>query len=256
MTFEVEFNSAEFGWYAADPPLEQPQALPSNRTDSTEESSSSSDDGTHPVETRTPIFRTVATPSTSSSRAPATTVPPLHSQPRQQQHRVPRSPTRTNNQGGRSFVTGNNSRSRSRGRQRSKSKSNNTRSHSLNNNNNTAKMPSAYRADQEAWKRITAAKEAPAPPTLASTSFDKKSTGPIDLDLLLDDESLLYDSDDDDDLSVDEESQMWHNSEYESSLLNKDVHNIPGSPWAKPSTKRSRRPKEPLAIAKVSAYID
>lgn len=40
-------------------------------------------------------------------------------------------------------------------------------------------------------------------------------------------------------------------------LLNEDVHQIPGSPWAKPAFRgtRSNRPTEPLAVAKYASTI-
>jgi hypothetical protein len=38
-------------------------------------------------------------------------------------------------------------------------------------------------------------------------------------------------------------------------LLRKDVHNIPGSPWAKPAGRFSRRPTEPLGLARYASQV-
>jgi hypothetical protein len=69
--------------------------------------------------------------------------------------------------------------------------------------------------------------------------------GPVDLD----DSSLLsgYSDDFDEELEKDVTGLGV--------IAKKDLHMIPGSPWAKPGARHSRRPTEPLNIAKYSSQV-
>eukprot|EP00797_Seminavis_robusta_P024708 Sro41_g025070.2 (223) ;mRNA; r:25048-25716 len=94
-------------------------------------------------------------------------------------------------------------------------------------------------------------------------------SGPVDIDALDDlfrhfndrpddddDNSFFgseedYDSDED----SDEEKKRLYFQNPNAELLDKDATNIPGSPWAKPATRKSNRPSEPLPIAKYASTI-
>lgn len=87
----------------------------------------------------------------------------------------------------------------------------------------------------------------------ADNSYD----GPVDLDELfltsrnvndVDDDSL-FDEDDDDTGKFGPELKYFNNPHKR--LLDNDASLIPGSPFSKPAIKRSNRPKEPLAMARV-----
>jgi hypothetical protein len=89
--------------------------------------------------------------------------------------------------------------------------------------------------------------------------------GPIDLDELFSDASILHDDDDDDSL-FDEDDHALNDAFMEDSgrryfsnpnkqLLDTDASLIPGSPFSKPPNKRSNRPTEPLSIAKYASTL-
>jgi len=70
----------------------------------------------------------------------------------------------------------------------------------------------------------------------------------------LDDSSLISLSDDE----FDEEDDNFLADEIgntSAALKKDDVHNIPGSPWAKPRSRHSKRPAEALAIAKYASTL-
>lgn len=82
--------------------------------------------------------------------------------------------------------------------------------------------------------------------------------GPVDLDELflssrnvnLDaDDDSLFDEDDDETGKFGPELKYFNNPHKR--LLDNDASLIPGSPFSKPAIKRSNRPKEPLAMARV-----
>jgi hypothetical protein len=87
---------------------------------------------------------------------------------------------------------------------------------------------------------------------------DNGYDGPVDLDELFlssrnvnleaDDDSL-FDEDDDDTGKFGPELKYFNNPHKR--LLDNDASLIPGSPFSKPAIKRSNRPKEPLAMARV-----
>mmetsp|Transcript_26273 Transcript_26273/g.37335 ORF Transcript_26273/g.37335 Transcript_26273/m.37335 type:complete len:926 (-) Transcript_26273:55-2832(-) len=100
-----------------------------------------------------------------------------------------------------------------------------------------------FNADQDTWKTLSEQRER-----------EPSGSHPIDLDLMLDDESLFDDSDDEF-MDDDEEFQRTGSGQQSSAFFNKDVHNIPGSPWAKPSLRHGSRPTEPLSIAKYASTL-
>jgi Glycosyl transferase family group 2 len=90
--------------------------------------------------------------------------------------------------------------------------------------------------------------------------------GPVDIDALDDlfrrdrpeddDDNSFFGSEEDydsDDEMQDELKRLYFQNPNE--LLDKDATNIPGSPWAKPATRKSNRPSEPLPIAKYASSI-
>lgn len=90
--------------------------------------------------------------------------------------------------------------------------------------------------------------------------------GPVDVDALDDlfksfrndgdaddDASFFEDYDSDSDLGNENTQMYFQNPNAE--LLNQDATNIPGSPWAKPATRKSNRPTEPLPIAKYASSL-
>jgi len=107
----------------------------------------------------------------------------------------------------------------------------------------------------------------------SSHNNNKKKTGgnsnngPVDLDALDDifqhyqdahddDASFFgsegsYDSDDED---ADFNKKLYYQNP-NAELLDQDATNIPGSPWAKPATRKSNRPTEPLPIAKYASTL-
>eukprot|EP00542_Grammatophora_oceanica_P022123 CAMPEP_0194033988 /NCGR_PEP_ID=MMETSP0009_2-20130614/6432_1 /TAXON_ID=210454 /ORGANISM="Grammatophora oceanica, Strain CCMP 410" /LENGTH=901 /DNA_ID=CAMNT_0038674723 /DNA_START=64 /DNA_END=2769 /DNA_ORIENTATION=+ len=72
-------------------------------------------------------------------------------------------------------------------------------------------------------------------------------SGPVDLD-----DEIFSLSDDE---SEDGYDDFVEDGKVPAVLLRQDVHNIPGSPWAKPRARSSTRPNEPLAIAKYASTI-
>jgi hypothetical protein len=68
-------------------------------------------------------------------------------------------------------------------------------------------------------------------------------------------EYLESDSEDDDEYDdlIDNRNRVYNNPQ--TALLNNDVHQIPGSPWAKPQNRASNRPTEPLPIAKYASTL-
>ena len=85
--------------------------------------------------------------------------------------------------------------------------------------------------------------------------------GPVDLDELFTssrndidkrdaDEDSLFDDDDDEDTELLGPQLKYFNNPHKR-LLDNDASLIPGSPFSKPAMKRSNRPSEPLAMAKV-----
>lgn len=92
--------------------------------------------------------------------------------------------------------------------------------------------------------------------------------GPVDIDALDDLFRQYTNADDDDDESFfgseedydsDEEREAQEKQLYfqnpNTEILDKDATNIPGSPWAKPATRKSNRPSEPLPIAKLASTV-
>ena len=69
----------------------------------------------------------------------------------------------------------------------------------------------------------------------------------------LDDDSYL--SDDSDFMDDDPEDIIPDIGPTPAALKKDDVHKIPGSPWAKPRARHSKRPTEPLAIAKYASIM-
>ena len=91
--------------------------------------------------------------------------------------------------------------------------------------------------------------------------------GPVDLDELFTssrnhfdrrdtEEDSLFDEDDDDedDTELVGPQVKYFNNPHKR-LLDKDASLIPGSPFSKPAVKRSNRPSEPLAMAKVRTVL-
>jgi hypothetical protein len=85
--------------------------------------------------------------------------------------------------------------------------------------------------------------------------------GPVDLDELFTssrnaidkhdaDEDSLFDDDDEDDTELLGPQRKYFNNPHKR-LLDNDASLIPGSPFSKPAMKRSNRPSEPLAMARV-----
>eukprot|EP00429_Kryptoperidinium_foliaceum_P038467 CAMPEP_0176170762 /NCGR_PEP_ID=MMETSP0120_2-20121206/87419_1 /TAXON_ID=160619 /ORGANISM="Kryptoperidinium foliaceum, Strain CCMP 1326" /LENGTH=445 /DNA_ID=CAMNT_0017508571 /DNA_START=242 /DNA_END=1575 /DNA_ORIENTATION=- len=72
-----------------------------------------------------------------------------------------------------------------------------------------------------------------------------------------DDVDQFFSSEDEEDEdSYDEENpNKVFNDPKQSTVLNQGVHQIPGSPWAKPSYKPSSRPTDPLSIASMASTI-
>lgn len=91
--------------------------------------------------------------------------------------------------------------------------------------------------------------------SVAWNSFDEakqipqasSGVGPVDLD----DCSLLSGYSD----GSDSDEHPSHDVVTSGVILKKDLHNIPGSPWAKPGARHSQRPTEPLSIAKYSSQL-
>ena len=69
----------------------------------------------------------------------------------------------------------------------------------------------------------------------------------------LESDSLDNDDDEYDDLMYNR--NRVYNNPQAAALLNNDVHQIPGSPWAKPAHRASNRPTEPLPIAKYASTL-
>ena len=89
--------------------------------------------------------------------------------------------------------------------------------------------------------------------------------GPVDLDELFTssrdqidkrdaEEDSLFDDDDEDDTELLGPQLKYFNNPHKR-LLDKDASLIPGSPFSKPAMKRSNRPTEPLAMAKVRSAL-
>jgi hypothetical protein len=89
--------------------------------------------------------------------------------------------------------------------------------------------------------------------------------GPVDLDELFTssrnqidrrdaDEDSLFDDDDEDDTELQGPQLKYFNNPHKR-LLDNDASLIPGSPFSKPAMKRSNRPTEPLAMAKVRSAM-
>jgi hypothetical protein len=98
----------------------------------------------------------------------------------------------------------------------------------------------------------------PQPDVEVAYGADNGYDGPVDLDELflssrnvnLDaDDDSLFDEDDDDTGKFAPEVKYFNNPHKR--LLDNDASLIPGSPFSKPAIKRSNRPKEPLAMARV-----
>jgi hypothetical protein len=60
-------------------------------------------------------------------------------------------------------------------------------------------------------------------------------------------------NDDEYDDLIDSRNRVYNDPQ--AALLNNDVHQIPGSPWAKPAHRASNRPTEPLPIAKYASSM-
>jgi hypothetical protein len=92
--------------------------------------------------------------------------------------------------------------------------------------------------------------------------------GPVDLDELFahssrnqyeirkdpEEDSLFDDDDDEDDTEILGPQLKYFNNPHKR-LLDNDASLIPGSPFSKPAMKRSNRPSEPLAMAKVRVVV-
>ena len=109
-------------------------------------------------------------------------------------------------------------------------------------------------------------------PYTTNNANNKKKTnhgtgGPVDVDALDDlfkhyqdpdeDDNSFFGSeasDDFDDERFDFEKQHYFQNP-NAELLDQDATNIPGSPWAKPATRKSNRPTEPLPIAKWASSL-
>ena len=61
------------------------------------------------------------------------------------------------------------------------------------------------------------------------------------------------DSEDEDGFQESPNERIYHDPA--AAILNNDVHQIPGSPWAKPAFRPSTRPNEPLGIAKYASLV-
>mmetsp|Transcript_108151 Transcript_108151/g.161785 ORF Transcript_108151/g.161785 Transcript_108151/m.161785 type:complete len:975 (+) Transcript_108151:129-3053(+) len=71
-----------------------------------------------------------------------------------------------------------------------------------------------------------------------------------------DDLAEFFDDDvPDDDDYMENLNAVYHDPRAKEAVLDEGVHEIPGSPWAKPANKPSKRPTEPLAIAKYSSSL-
>ena len=115
-------------------------------------------------------------------------------------------------------------------------------------------------------------------PTASNTSggtTPRSGTGPIDLDSndIFDPFQNGFNGLNDADLKefIEEPNEAFYRTDSEDdyedgkyrvyadppelALLNDNVHQIPGSPWAKPATRRSNRPTEPLPMAKHASTI-
>ena len=82
-----------------------------------------------------------------------------------------------------------------------------------------------------------------------SDVFDPFSEKDEDIEELIDSDS----EDDDDEDALENPNRVYHNPA--TGVLNDNVHQIPGSPWAKPANRPSNRPTEPLAIAKYASTL-
>ena len=104
---------------------------------------------------------------------------------------------------------------------------------------------------------------------LSGGSGGTGNRGPVDVDAL-DDVFLQFQNqgNDDDDNSffgsegsynTDDEEDDFEKQQYfqnpNAELLDQDATNIPGSPWAKPATRKSNRPTEPLPIAQYASAL-
>jgi hypothetical protein len=88
--------------------------------------------------------------------------------------------------------------------------------------------------------------------------------GPVDLDELFmssrnvkdtDDDSLFDEDDDTDEYTGMHGPEVKYFNNPHKRLLDNDASLIPGSPFSKPAIKRSNRPKEPLAMARVRRFV-
>jgi len=71
-----------------------------------------------------------------------------------------------------------------------------------------------------------------------------------------DDVSQFFDNNQSEDDSYDfENPDRMYNDPKKNAVLDEGVHQIPGSPWAKPANKPSSRPSEPLPIATLASSI-
>jgi hypothetical protein len=73
--------------------------------------------------------------------------------------------------------------------------------------------------------------------------------------MVTDDVTEFFDgSDDEEEVDVENPNRIF-NDPKKSAVLDEGVHQIPGSPWAKPANKPSSRPSEPLPIASMASTI-
>lgn len=70
-----------------------------------------------------------------------------------------------------------------------------------------------------------------------------------------DDLTEFFDGADYDDEDVENQNRVFNDPKHELAVLDEGVHQIPGSPWAKPANKPSSRPSEPLQIASMASTI-
>ena len=98
---------------------------------------------------------------------------------------------------------------------------------------------------------------------------DGRFDGPVDLDELFYESQNQFAADIDDNGSLFDEEEEYSHEYYDNQhshnstlfanphkrLLDNDASLIPGSPFSKPSLKRSNRPTEPLAIAKYASTV-
>lgn len=95
------------------------------------------------------------------------------------------------------------------------------------------------------------------------------NNGPVDIDALddlfrsfknhqndNDDDSFFGSEEDyDSDAEMEDENKQLYFQNPNAAVLDRDAVNIPGSPWAKPATRKSNRPSEPLPIAKYTSGL-